>query len=445
MDLNELLHVLGRRKLWVVGTVVVALAITLVSLRFQTRIYEAESTVLITPAGGQENPLSVLAALDFITPGIAQAATSHVTLDRSRARLGGALASSVSVRTFERTPIIKVVARDADPRLAQRSAQTVTDVLLERLKSDDVPLSRIVAVSQADSPELPAAPVSPKPALSLIVGSIIGLGFGIGLALLRENLTRRVESAEALSELTGVPCFGEIPEEASVGRLSSPEELASETRLRAVAEAFRDLRTNLQFSEGAFSSVVVTSPEGRHGKTTVAFGLAVTIARSGARALLVDGDLRRGRVAEMLGIPRSPGLVEVLQGQASVEDAVGTTALETLHLLPGGHLIESPGELLEAEFFSFLYRLERLYDVVVIDATPLVPINDARIMARFASCTLLVASVGGVTRRQLRTAVDRLSLISVRPTAVVLNKSRARRRSTYEAYLESPSAERRAR
>jgi capsular exopolysaccharide synthesis family protein len=216
--------------------------------------------------------------------------------------------------------------------------------------------------------------------------------------------------------------------------VSSPAALVNDPRLRVVAEALRDIRTNLQFTNGGFRSILVTSPEGRHGKTFVSFGLAATLARSGARTLLVDGDLRRGRVSEMLGMTRTPGLMEVLHG-TPFPRAVQPTDLDTLSVLTGGSLVDDPGELLEASFFQVLYDLEAAYDVVVVDGTPLVPVNDARLMARYVSAVLLVVSAGSVTRRQVRTAVDRLSIIGINATAAVLNASKQRRRASYYRYL----------
>jgi capsular exopolysaccharide synthesis family protein len=205
---------------------------------------------------------------------------------------------------------------------------------------------------------------------------------------------------------------------------------------RIVAEALRDLRTNLLFTKGNLRSIVVTSPEGSHGKTTVSFGLAVSFARSGARTLLVDADLRKGRVSELLQVQRTPGLSEILRGHP-VETAIRHTSLENLDFITGGMLGEDPGELLMSEFPNLLHQFERTYDMVVIDTTPLVPVSDARIIARFGKATLIVASAGSTTRRQLKTAVERLQLISVQPTGAVLNNYRAASKTAYYGPSES--------
>ncbi|MGH3093024.1 MAG: CpsD/CapB family tyrosine-protein kinase, partial [Gaiellaceae bacterium] len=247
-----------------------------------------------------------------------------------------------------------------------------------------------------------------------------------------ESLTSRVETSEALSELAGVPVYGEIRTAKDVDKLRSPDQLTTNARFRGLLESLRDLRTNLRFAENGHRSVVITSPEGRHGKTTVAFGLAVTFARAGTRTVLVDGDLRRGRIAEMLKLPRAPGLMDALRG-APLESVLRRSGMENLDVLPGGQLAEDPGEMLLMQFANVLRQLEEMYDVVVLDTTPLVPVNDARVMASFAETTVIVASAEATKRRQVREALERLSLVSVQPTAMVLNRSKAPRGDYYNS------------
>lgn len=243
--------------------------------------------------------------------------------------------------------------------------------------------------------------------------------------------------------------FAEIPAESAILKLHSAEDLATQPRLHVVAEALRDLRTNLLFTDDSIRSVVITSPDGSHGKTTVAFGLAATLSRAGARTILVDCDLRRGRVAELLELPRTPGLMDVLIGETQLERVIRPTS-DGLDVLVGGRRSGDPGELLTQEFPAVLAELEREYDAVIIDATPVIPISDARIVARYADATVLVARAGTASRRHVRQAVERLALISVHPTAAVLNHSGDVSTSSYyvrptDEAIEADTRTRRAR
>jgi receptor protein-tyrosine kinase len=441
MNLNEFLEVLWRRKLIVLAVTIISLGVAVGALRLVTPQYESTSTLALQPTN-TEQAIFIYNVIDNITPTYADAATAGVTLDSAARRMpDGEPLADITVRTTEGTGILKLVARSSDREAARDSAQAVTDALLARASAGQLAV-RDVQLTQLDEPQRPVDPVFPRPAMTIAVALLLGLGFGIGAALLRENLTTKVETPEALARIAGVPSFAEIPNEPALARVHSAQDLA-DPQFRVVSEALRDLRTNLLFTKGNLRSIVVTSPEGSHGKTTVSFGLAVSFARAGARTLLVDADLRKGRVSELLNVQRTPGLSEILRGHP-VETAIRHTSLDNLDFLTGGRLGEDPGELLMSELPQLLHSLERTYDMVVIDTTPLVPVSDARIIARFGKATLIVASASTTTRRQLRTAVERLELISVQPTAVVLNNYRAASKTAYYGPTESKNGSSRA-
>ena len=439
MDVNELLRVLWQRKLVVLVTLLAVLAVGAASLLVQDRVYRATSTVALVPEAAGDgasasDPIFVISQIDVITPLYAEAVKTGDTRQLARTLQGGRPMGDLGVRTFRGAPILKIDVESTDPGAARRAAQAVTDALLSRAEDGDIGLPGTLRVSQIDRPQLPTDPVRPQPKLTMLVALLLGLGFGVGAAVVWDTLFRKVETPEELAAATGVPCFGEIPADRRIGQLSSARLMVHDERYREIAEVLRDIRTNLQFTNANVRSILVTSPEGRHGKTFLSFGLAATLARSGARTLLVDGDLRRGRVAEMVRLERSPGTIDVLRGMPLDQAARGTD-LDTLKVMPGGSLEDDPGELLESSFFQVLYDAEAAYDVTVVDGTPLVPINDARLMARYVSCVIVVVSAGTVTRRQVRTAVERLSIIGVTPTAVVVNNSKVRRRASYYRYL----------
>jgi receptor protein-tyrosine kinase len=436
MDFKEFLDTLWRRKLVVISVLLLSVGVALGALQLATPQYESRSTLVLRPETAED--FSFFYALNSIIPIYASAATSSSTYDRAQRDLDAPIAN-ITVETYRDTPIIRVRARNPDPEHARDSAQAITDALLDQIQAGDIGIPSL-QVRQIDRPRAASAPVYPRTSLTLAVATLLGLAFGIAAALLRESLSTRVETRETLANLVGAPAFAEIPAESAVTRLRSPGDLGSNPRLRAVSEALRDLRTNLLFSNDSLQSIVITSPEGSHGKTTVSVGLATTFARAGARTVLVDADLRKGRVAEMLRMPRSPGLLEVLKG-APLSECVQETTVESLDLLPGGALEADPSELLMAEFPSVLHDLKQMYEIVVVDTTPLVPVNDARIIASSADAVLIVANAESVTRRQVRNAVERLTLVSVAPTAAILNNSRAAGTKGYYGYLDPPDAQ----
>jgi tyrosine-protein kinase len=439
MNLSEILSVLWHRKLVVIGVAALAIGAAVGALKLVTPVYEATSTLALQPQN-LGNDLLFFQTIDAVVPIYATAADSQVTLDGARERNGGEL-GDISVRTFQGAPIIKIDARDSDKHVAQDSADAVAATLRERVDAGVVGIPSL-RLSQIDRPALPSSPVFPNEKLTLAVAVLLGLGFGVAAALLQENLSSRVRTRSDLAEASGLPIYAELPREGGLRRGVSPETLTSAPALRSVNEALRDLRTNLAFAgNGEIDTVAITSPEGSHGKTTVALGLAVAVARSGSKTLLIDADLRRGRVAEMLDMPRVPGLYEVLSRTSTVSAAVHGTALPTLDVMTGGRLVSDPGELLATRFPEVLEELQRSYDTIVVDTTPLVPVNDARVIASLMKATLLVASSGGTTRGAVQDAVGRLALISVTPTAAVLNKSKSRQARGYYGSSEADRAD----
>jgi succinoglycan biosynthesis transport protein ExoP len=430
VDLNELLQVLWRRKITVVAVAAVTIGIAIAAVKLVTPVYESSATLALTPKNiNASSQLIFFGTLDAIVPVYADAAVSRTTKGLATERLGRSLAG-VTVDTFKGTGLMKIKSRSTDKVLARDTVQAVTDALLARTNKGRIGVKSL-RLDQLDRANLPSSPVFPRTRLSLIVAALFGVALGIGAALLRETLTTKVESSEDLGRIAGVPTFAEIPRETTVVRLHAPEQLATETPLRGFAEALRDLRTNLLFSEGTVRSLVVTSPEGSHGKTTVAFGLAATLARAGTRTALVDADLRRGRISDLMRIARSPGLMEVLLEEVTLEEAVRPTTQPRLGVLPGGRRVGDPTEVLTVSFQQTLSQLEDMFEAVIIDGTPVVPVSDARVVARFADATLLVVSAGSATRRQVRTAIERLSLIDVRPTATILNNTKVPGSSYY--------------
>jgi tyrosine-protein kinase len=446
MDLRELLRVLWRRRLVFAATVALVVATAVGTLQLVTPQYESTSTLALTP-DNLRDPNSAyvfFGTLDAIVPVYADAATSRNTRAAASALLGRPI-SSISVQTFKGTGIIKIKARDSNAVQARDSARAASNALIGRARKGQVGVSTLV-LKELDGPAVPASAIFPRTSLTLMVAAFLGVLLAIGAALARENLGAKVETAEDLTRVAGVPSYGEVPHEPAAARISKPEDIATDARLHMFAEALRDVRTNLLFAEGGnLRSVLITSPDGSHGKTTIAFGLAVTLARAGARTLLLDADLRRGRLSELVAVPRSPGLTEVLIEDVTLEKAIRTTSNPSLDILTGGRRLADPAEMLTVSFGAILTQLEEKYETVVIDGTPLVPISDARVAARFADATLIVVSAGSVTARQVRTAVERLSVISVRPTAVILNNAAIGGSSYYYVVPEASPADRQRR
>jgi len=268
MDLIEVLHLFWRRRLLIALTTALAIGIAIAFLALVTPLYESSATMALRT--DQVDAITLFATVDAIVPIYADGATSRSTRQLAASNTGEK-PSSISVETFRGTPLFKIIAKDSDPHRAQRSVQSVVGALQQRIANRQIGIPTIT-LDEIDHPAVATSPSFPRKKLTIGIAVLLGLGFGAAAAVLRERLTSRIETPEAVADAAGAPCFAEIPRDRSVTRVRDPEEFTANTKLRVVNEAFRDLRTNLMFAEETLSSIVVTSPEGSHGKTTVAVG-----------------------------------------------------------------------------------------------------------------------------------------------------------------------------
>jgi non-specific protein-tyrosine kinase len=263
--------------------------------------------------------------------------------------------------------------------------------------------------------------VSPRKKLNLALGLLVGLAIGVGGAVLRETLDTSVKTSDDIQQHSGVSTIGVIGFDPD----ASKHPLIVHTDQHSVrAEAFRQLRTNLQFVDidHAPRSIVVTSSLPGEGKTTTATNLAITLSQTGLRVLVVEADLRRPRVADYLGVINAVGLTSVLAGQATLDDVIQRWGDGRMHVLPSGPTPPNPSELLGSQgMVKLLRQLEDRYDLVLLDAPPLLPVTDAAVLATSASGVLMVVRHGKTTREQLSRAAEALSTVGAHVYGAVLN------------------------
>ncbi len=193
----------------------------------------------------------------------------------------------------------------------------------------------------------------------------------------------------------------------------------------SLAEAFRVLRTNLQFSDidGESHAILVSSALPNEGKTLVATNLALSMAQSGRSVLLIDADMRNPNVAELLGLENSVGVVTVLVGRTSLEEAT-QPHVSGISFMGTGPAPPNPAEVLDTQAMrDLLTRVREQYDAVIIDAPPMLPVADASILLPEVDGVLLLVRHGSTTREQLRLAVGRIQTIGGRLFGTVLNRT----------------------
>lgn len=290
-----------------------------------------------------------------------------------------------------------------------------------------------VVLNVVSGPTLHHTPVSPRNTLDVGLGLIVGLLLGIIAAVVRDIRDTTFGSVEQLRQIGGRPVLGEVvfDNEAKNAPLLVGEQLRS-TR----AEAYRQVRTNLQFADvdNPPRVILVTSSTPEEGKSTTSVNLALLFAESGQDVLLVEADLRRPQATAYFGLEQGLGLTDVLAGRVALEEALQEWG-PRVTLLPGGSVPPNPSELLGSRNMGVLLTTMReWFDIVIIDTPPLGPVTDAAVMAPLADGVVVVVRHGETTRAQLHDSLQALDAVDARVFGLLLNMSKARSRGRDNYY-----------
>lgn len=442
MDLAAYIGILRRHwRVALVATLLAILAAAVLTVRTTPQYESSVKFFVSTPATSSDNQAAYTGGL--FSQQRVKSYSDLLSGERLAEAVRQDLGSPLSVETIAGkirahvqpdTVLLSATVKDADPKVARDIAAAVGQhfpvlvATLERPANGAATNVRVVVVAD---PKLSTVPVSPRPLRNLVLAGLFGLLLGLGLAVARDTLDKTVKTPEDVLEITGLPTLASIGYD---NRASSRPLVVQDDPNTPRAEAFRQLRTNLQFVEidQPLRSFVVTSPLPGEGKSTSACNLAITLAQAGIRVLLVEGDLRRPRIPTYLGIEGGVGLTSVLIGQVTLADATQTWGDSGLSVLPSGPLPPNPSELLaSAGMRALMATLETTYDVVVVDAPPLLPVTDAAVIATLTSGALLCIRVGKVRHEQIRRALEALRAVDAAVLGCVLTMAPTRGHGSY--------------
>lgn len=285
--------------------------------------------------------------------------------------------------------------------------------------------ARIVSLA-----EPPGAPSSPNIPLSLFLSVALGLGGGLGAAFLVEVAFRGMTTGEDAETRLGVPSLGTVPLLKSVMKWAGdPVDSLAERPQSAFAESFRNLQTSINFAVDAVVQVVViTSALPREGKSTVAAGLARVTAVDGQRVLLVDCDLRRRSVNRLIKEPPVAGLIEVLRGEATLDQAIVQDEQSGCWLLPLNSGRIGPGDYFAGEpMRNLLKELRAEFTYIILDTAPVLPVADTRLLATLADATVFVTRWRKTPDDAVRSALRLLPRGRINLAGVVLSQVDLRR------------------
>lgn len=443
LNLQDYAKLLRARWVTVCVTILVvvlgAIALTLIT----TPLYQASTRLFVSATTGgasatdlyQGNRLSQERVLSYtqllMGETIAQRTVDKLGLDMT----AGELRDHVKANAKSDTVLIDVAVTDESPIRARDIANALSDefvVMVRELETPEDgsrPGARVVVEQRAS---IPTSPVSPKKTRNIIAGLGLGLILGVGLALLRDRLDNTVKSRGDVEEITSVGLVGTIPLDKE--RRKEPA-ISFGADNSTIAEAFRKVRTNLQFLsvDSPPRVIVVTSASPGEGKSTTAINIALALAESDHKVVLIDGDMRRPSVAKYLGLVGAVGFSTVLSGHASLDEALLETQFAGLTVLASGAIPPNPSELLGSMAAKkTLSDLRARFDYVIVDSSPLLAVTDAAVLAASSDGVLIMARVGQIKRDQLAQAIRALVDVDAPLLGAVLTMMPTRGAGAYD-------------
>jgi capsular exopolysaccharide synthesis family protein len=281
-----------------------------------------------------------------------------------------------------------------------------------------------------DTAKLPTTPSEPQVPRSIALGLALGLLAGAGTALARARLDRSVKDADEASELVGAPVIGTIVRDPALGKNHTTDRVPS----GRTAEDYRQLRNNLRFLavDDPPKVIMVSSAVPAEGKTTLVVNLGLALADAGQRVAIVEADLRRPKVTSYLGMVGGVGLTNVLTGRADLDEVLQEYGTGGMTILAAGPKPPNPGELLASSHMrALIEKLRGRFDVILVDAPPLLPVADASGLAPHVDGVLLSIRYGNTRKDQLRHAAATVVRAGGHTLGAVLNIVPARAGSAY--------------
>ena len=423
VELQDYLRII--RRSWVLLLVITLVAVGAATAYSLLKTPEYEATTKVFVSTQSATSVGDLAQGNTFTQQVVQSYTDIVTtpivLDPVIDDLGlkttnAALAKQVTANAALNTVVIEITVTDMSPAASADIANEVASSLAKVVRDDLAPsttgTAAPVKVTVVQPASVPLAASSPNIPLNIALGLLVGLALGVGFAVLRSVLDTRIRGIHDVETVTTAPVLGGI----AFDQKATKRPLIVQDDPRSPrAESFRSLRTNLQFLDfdGRARSFVVTSAIQGEGKTTTVANLAIALADAGARVVIIDADMRRPQLAETMGIEGAVGLSDVLIGKVSLAEALQPWGSEgRLHILPAGQIPPNPSELLGSQWATdMIDSLTETFDVVLIDAPPLLPVSDAAILSKRTGGAIVVVAAGRTRRAQLAGAIDALDAI----------------------------------
>ena len=321
-----------------------------------------------------------------------------------------------------------------------QSTQQMYDLVIKRFKETALTENiRTGNIRIVDKAEVPIRPVKPKKTQNALLGMIIGLALGIGLAFLLEYMDNTIKAPDDIKLRLKIPYLGPVPvfaiaEPQKRGKKSGNPETPEQTLDQGLivvhspkstaSESYRGLRTSLLFSaaDAPPKVVLVTSAAPSEGKTITAANIAVTMSQAGNRVLVIDSDLRRPKIHRVFNVSRDRGLSNILAGTCSIDEAILHATIPGVDIITSGPVPPNPSEMLGSQsMVKMIETLRGRYDHIILDSPPVTAVTDAVITSRCVDGVLLVIRAGETHREIINNAIGLLQSAGAHILGAILN------------------------
>ena len=436
MELLQYWRLVRQNRVLIAASTMIGLIVAAAITFTTTPTYESQSQIFVsTPASTLD--ISALATGSSFSQqrvkSYAQIVNSPLTLtpviselglNMTAEELGGMITASAPLDTV----LITLTVTDTNPQRAADIANAVAEqfgVTVGDLELHGIGVDSPVKVSTVKLAIPAGAPASPKKAINLALGLLLGFGLGIGLASLRRLLDNSIKNED---DIMGAPLLAAI----GFDKLADERPLITQIgRYASRTEAFRTLRTNLQFinPDDRPQVIVVTSALPGEGKSTTSINLALSLAQAGSKTILIEADLRRPKVPVYLEMSSmSEGLSEIISGQKKMTAPTLKSLIKIqdetgLHVMLAGKVPPNPSELLGSQKFDELIAmLRKSYEYIIIDCPPVLPVTDAAVVAAKADGAILVIHAGVTKKPHFAGSRDAVTAVGSTILGVVINK-----------------------
>lgn len=434
IDIREIYQTI-RKRVWIIIaiTLLAAFLSGIVSIFFLNEVYKSSTTLIVSKQNqgtGNDMQLSDVNLARYLVNTYSALAKSNLVLDRVLSELNlnmslSQLKSKINVSAEGNTEIIRISVEDTVPERAMDIANSLAIIFIDEVNH----LLKMENVQVIDTARASHSPIRPRTMKNIAIAIVLGLMAGMGIVLLIEYLDNTIKTPEDVQKCMQLSVIGRIPdfdhESPKRKHTNRTTRLIGSPSVKApVEEAYKTLRTNIQYSnlDNDLKIILVTSTSPEEGKTSTSSNLAISMAQSDNKVLLIDCDLRKPSVHKAFHILNIKGLTNVIAENMDYHEILNSVGIPNLDILTSGPTPPNPSELLGSTRMQvFIKKVLEEYDVIILDSPPVLPVSDAMVLSQLADRVIFVTRYGKTTYDEAENAKQGMENVGAKILGAVMN------------------------